>query len=253
MQTFSRDFRDGLRAFGEALLIIRQHKLWGYVLLPGGLSLIFGAGIAFLAYSVSGNFSDWITDKYPWEFGAGFVRKISGFLGSAVIIAGAVLAYKYVILILVAPFMSPLSEKVESYIRGEGAISVPFSMSRVLRELVRGIRIGLRNIFREIFLTLLLLMAGGIPLIGLLSGPAMFAVQSYFAGFGNMDYTLERHMGVRGSVEFVRDYRGLAVANGMVFLLLLMIPVAGLFLAPSLATVAATVETVERLDFEAAS
>lgn len=235
---------------GRAMEIIRVRRLWGYVLLPGLLSLAFGAGIAFLAYSVSGNLADVISRSYPWEFGADFVGKAAAVLSAALIIAGALLIYKYVILILVAPFMSPLSEKVEAYLEGKGELNVPFSIPRAMRELVRGIRVGLRNILREILFTIALLIAAGIPLVGLLSGVAIFVVQAYYAGFGNMDYTLERHMGVRDSVAFVRDYRGLAVANGTVFLLLLMVPFVGLFLAPSLCTVAATVETVERLKFE---
>lgn len=252
MQTFKRDFRDGLNAFREALQMIRAHQLWGYVLLPGLLSLLFGGIVIFTAYTMAGNIADAIANWYPWEFGSDLVRKVSGIMGATVIIAGAFLSYKYVILILVAPFMSPLSEKVEGYLRGAEKVPVPFDPARVLRELWRGVRIGGRNILREILLTILLLLAAGIPVVGFFSGAAMFFVQAYFAGFGNMDYTLERHFGVRSSVAFVRDYRGLAVANGTVFMLLLMVPVVGLFLAPSLCTVAATIETVDRLDHEAA-
>jgi len=157
--------------------------------------------------------------------------------------------YKYVILILVAPFMSPLSERIENHLNGSSA-PVKFNIPRIIREIVRGIRISLRNIIRELLLTVVLLLIGLIPIIGLISAPAIFALQAYFAGFGNMDYTLERHMGVRGSVRFVRTYKGLAVGNGLVFLLILMIPVVGLFIAPCLSTIAATVETVKRLNHE---
>lgn len=245
-----RDFKDGFTAYSEAFSIIRTRKLWGYVMVPGLLSIGFGIIVVVLAQIFSGNISDFIVSKYPWEWGADLVRRLSGFFTTIVIIAGALMAYKYVILILVAPFMSPLSEKVENYLRGADKASVPFNPARMVREIARGIRVSLRNIIRELLLTLLLLIVAGIPLIGLLSAPAIFAVQSYYAGFGNMDYTLERHMTVKQSVLFVRDYKGLALGNGVVFLLLLMIPVAGLFLASSLATVAGTIETVRRLEYE---
>jgi CysZ protein len=63
-----------------------------------------------------------------------------------------------------------------------------------------------------------------------------------------MDFTLERHFDIKGSVRFVKDFKGLAIGNGIPFILMLMIPVAGVFFAPSLVTVAATIEIVERLE-----
>jgi CysZ protein len=245
-----KDFKDGISAYTEAFSIISRQKLWGYVMVPGFLSIAYGIVVVLLSQLFSGNITDLVAARYPWEWGADLVRRLAGFISTVIIFAGALMAYKYVILVLVAPFMSPLSEKVESYLRGGEKASVPFSVSRMTRELIRGLRVSLRNIIRELLLTLILLIVGAIPVLGLLSAPAIFAVQSYYAGFGNMDYTMERHLNVRRSVEFVRDYKGLAVGNGLVFLLLLLIPFLGLFLAPSLATVAGTVETVKRLDYE---
>jgi CysZ protein len=100
-------------------------------------------------------------------------------------------------------------------------------------------------------LTLMVIIITAIvPVIGILSGPLIFMIQSYYAGFGNIDFTLERHFRIRESVDFVKEYKGLAVGNGLPFLLLLAIPVVGVFLAPGLATVAATVESVHRLKHE---
>jgi CysZ protein len=118
-----------------------------------------------------------------------------------------------------------------------------------MRELVRGIRVSLRNILRELLLTLIVLVISGLlPFLAIFGGPVIFAIQAYYAGFGNMDFTLERHLGVRGSVRFVRNHKGLAIGNGAVFVLLLMIPVVGLFLAPGLSTVASTIRTIEHLE-----
>ena len=68
----------------------------------------------------------------------------------------------------------------------------------------------------------------------------IFLVQSYYAGFGNFDYYLERRATVKESVRYIRQKRGLVIGNGAGFMLLLLIPVLGLFLAPVMSTIAAT-------------
>lgn len=61
-----------------------------------------------------------------------------------------------------------------------------------------------------------------------------------------MDFTLERHFGVKDSILFVRQNRGLAAGNGTVTMLLMMTVVGFIFILP-LGTVAATIETVKRV------
>lgn len=250
MQDLLRDFKDGLSAYGTAISLSSKLGLWKFYLLPGVISIALGALVLLGANAVGGAFAEFISVRYPWEFGAEVVRRVGKFLSQLIILAGAFMAYKYVILILVSPFMSPLSEKVEKYLCGQEDISARITLASALHDFLRGLRLGLRNIVRELFFTLGLLILGLFPVVGLFTSAGIFVLQAFYAGFGNMDYTLERHYGVRGSVEFVRDYKGLAVGNGLIFLLILMIPVIGLFLAPTLATIAATVETVDRLDQE---
>ena len=94
--------------------------------------------------------------------------------------------------------------------------------------------------------TLLLILVGFIAGIvntiagggSLLTLPVLiFLVQAYYAGFGNMDYTLERYHDTRGSINYVRDHKGFAIGNGAVFLMLLAIPILGMLLAPFLGAV----------------
>ena len=249
MTAIVRDFRDGIESYGRAWAFIKDQNLWLYMVIPGLLSLIFGITAFLLAWRSAGPIEDWIIEKYPWDFGADALAAIAGYIGYFLMALVAYLSYKYVILVLVAPFMSPLSETVEEAITGDNS-GVQFSLSRTIREIWRGLRVSLRNLTREIMLTIILLILGLIPVVGIISGPAILLVQAYFAGFGNMDYTLERHFGVKDSAGFVRDYKGLAIANGGIFMLILMVPVVGLFVAPSLATVAGALETVERLEHE---
>jgi CysZ protein len=249
MRRFLSEFKDGINAYFEAVVIIRRHGLWIYLMIPGMISLLFGGLVAYGAFALSGEIGAAISNWYPWEFGARFIGKIAAFLGAALIWAGALFTYKYIVLILVAPFMSPLSERVERLITHRSGENSGCSPVRAMRELVRGIRVSLRNILRELLLTLIVLVISGLlPFLAIFGGPVIFAIQAYYAGFGNMDFTLERHLGVRGSVRFVRNHKGLAIGNGAVFVLLLMIPVVGLFLAPGLSTVASTIRTIEHLE-----
>ena len=62
-----------------------------------------------------------------------------------------------------------------------------------------------------------------------------------------MDYTLERHFKYRESVAFIRKNRGLAIGNGIGFLLLLLIPVVGVVLVLPLSVTSASVIAVDLL------
>jgi CysZ protein len=78
----------------------------------------------------------------------------------------------------------------------------------------------------------------------------LFLTQAYYAGFGNMDYTLERHFKYRESIDFVRRYRGVAIGNGIVFMLLLLIPIFGIILVLPLSVTAASLKTVQVINAE---
>ncbi|MCB0619248.1 MAG: EI24 domain-containing protein [Saprospiraceae bacterium] len=241
-----QDILSSIRNYGRALQLIGQLRLWGYVLLPALISLALLAGIGATAWGMSDNFGNWLVSWYPWDWGSEAVRKIAQVAGGLTVAALGLILYKNLVIILAGPFMSPLSEKVEDHLRGEPS-GPAFTVAGFLSDFFRGLRIGVRNIVRELFFTVLLLLAGLIPIFSPVSPFAIFLVQSYYAGFGNMDYTLERHFRVGGSVQFVRANAGLALGNGIVFMGLLLIGI-GFLIAPPLATVAATIDTVERLE-----
>jgi len=147
---------------------------------------------------------------------------------------------------LSAPFMSPVSEKIESHLTSNASHN--HRITSFSQQLLRGIRINIRNLGMELLLTIPILLLGFIPIIGLFSTVLLFLVQAYYAGFGNMDYTLERHFKYNESVQFIRNHRGLAIGNGIVFMLFLLIPIIGVILVLPLSVTAASVKTVEALE-----
>ncbi len=100
----------------------------------------------------------------------------------------------------------------------------------------------------ELVLTIPILLLGLLPIIGLFSTVLLFLVQAYYAGFGNMDYTLERHFNYKDSLNFVRKHRGIAIGNGIVFMLFLLIPVIGIILVLPLSVTAASTKTIGLLN-----
>ena len=60
-----------------------------------------------------------------------------------------------------------------------------------------------------------------------------------------MDPTLERHFTYKESILFVQKNKGLAIGNGVVFVLFLLIPFFGVLLVLPFSVTAATIATVK--------
>ncbi|WP_299157196.1 EI24 domain-containing protein [uncultured Tenacibaculum sp.] len=234
----------GIKAYFGAFQLISKLKLWRYFTIPIIISLLTALTVASLAYSLSDNIGHYFADFWKWEFGKETFEILSTFLSGLLIIVIGLVLYKHIVMALSAPFMSPVSEKIENHIKGE---SHQYRNTSFQEQLVRGVRINVRNLIREILLTILIILFGFIPIIGVLSTILLFLVQAYYAGFGNMDYTLERHFKYKESVLFVKKNKGLAIGNGIVFMLFLLIPVIGVLLVLPLSVTAATTETIKKI------
>jgi CysZ protein len=244
-----KDFFDGVSSYGKAWNIISTHKLWYYVLMPGLISLILGGSIAYSAYLIHDDFSFYLQELYPSSWwGYAIFERIAWFFGGVILAVLGILSYRNILMALLSPFMSPLSAKVQEIQTGVPVYDPPFFSFTNLRLILRGLYFAFRNLFKELWFTAWLLLLGLIPFLGLMVPFILFFVQSFYSGFGNLDYTLEKFYDVKGSKQFSQRHRWLAVGNGTVFLLLLGVPVLGLFFAPALSTVAATLEAVKRVD-----
>ncbi|MEO1623529.1 MAG: EI24 domain-containing protein [Bacteroidota bacterium] len=241
------DYFKGIQSYGRAIQLIGEMRLWKYVLLPGLMALVIAALLGSSAWGLSDNLGQWILSWYPFEWGSEWMGSVSNWIGGILLGILGLILFKYIVMIVVSPFMSPLSQKVEERLTGRHTNNKGFQMAEAMSDIFRGLRVTLRNLIRELFFVAILLLLSFIPVVGIVATIAAFLIQAYYAGFGNMDYTLERRFTVRGSVRFVRDNKWLAMGNGTVFLLLLMTGV-GFLVAPPLATVAATLETVKRLE-----
>lgn len=232
---YIKGFTRVISSFGS----ISYYGLWSYVLLTGLFGLIFGGLIFFTAYTWAGALGDWMVSAYPFEWGSAAVLKLSDYIGGGLMVIGGLLVYKYIILAVTSPVMSFVSEKVEHRLTGERQEG--FSITRMVGEFIRGVRLSLTNLMKELFYLFCLFVMGVIfpflaPVIGVLS----FLIQAYFVGFGSLDYFMERRFNVAESKHTAQTHRWGITGIGSGFLLILLVPVLGWIMAPILATIAAT-------------
>ncbi len=230
---------DTLNAYGQVFKLADKFKLYGFLYISGIISLFIGLGILYAALIFSDDISVFILEAWKWEWGKNTIAKILPWITGFLLFVCGIFVYRYLVAIALSPVMSPLSEKLENGLSGKDD-SMKLSVSRMLIEFVRGIGITIRNLIREMVYIILLLLLSFVPFFTWMTTPAIIMVQSYYAGFGSMDYCLERHFSIRQSVDFIRKNRLLTTSHGAIFLLILMIPVAGLVLAPWMSTIAGT-------------
>jgi CysZ protein len=236
-----------LRAYGSSFKLMRDLRLWKYFLVPMCISFLFAVLVGFTAYGFSDNLAVPLSSIWIWETGSEMFTAFAKILSAIVIVIFGLLLYKHFVMALSAPFMSPVSEKIEKYLFPQLQDSITHRNTSNTAQLSRGVRINIRNLFYELLLTIPLILLSLIPVVGVLFWVTGFLVQSYYAGFGNMDYTLERHFKYRESVDFVKRHRGFAIGNGIVFNVMLLIPIIGIILVLPLSVTAASRSTLELL------
>jgi CysZ protein len=239
-----KNYFNGIKAYGGTFSLIGKLGLWKFFFVPILISIITAISVGFLAWGLSDNTGAFISRIWVWEWGAQTFKTISNFIGAITIIALGLILYKHIIMALSAPFMGAVSSTIEEHLTGK---KITQARSQFVSLLWRGIRVNLRNLFMELLFTIPIILVGFIPVIGFISTPLLFLVQAYYAGYGNMDYTLERHLNYSKSNAFVRLHSGTAMGIGTLFILLLLIPIVGIILVLPLSVTAASTATLQIL------
>jgi len=233
---------DGLKAYLEAYRVISRLKLWRFFMIPMLISVVVFLSVVLVSISFSEVIGLYISSFWSWDFGKETINTVSMILGGIILISTGLILFKHLVMILSAPFMGPISKKIEDDFIG---VTSQVQVSSPLTLMFRSVKISSRNLFRELLLSIPILILGLIPLIGFFSLFLLFLMQAYFAGFGNMDYTLERHFSYQKSIQFVKANKGIAIGNGLVFMLFLLIPFVGIIFIIPFSVTSATIATVK--------
>ena len=240
--SFFSELSEGFAGYSRAHKVIFKYRLTRYFLLPGIITVVFAAIYVFL-FGYLGTLFEVDPESLPsWISWAGsalnwVIRSLFWVTMIWLFFAGN----KYIVLTILASYLGSLSEAIEALETGRKP--EPIGFKGYVKDIIRALRLSIRNMIREI---LLCFAAGFIPLVGPI---VILGISAYYYGFGYVDYVLERkRFNIRQSVAFMRKRTGLAVGLGIPTMLLMLVPIVGWMIAPVYATAAATLETMDELE-----
>lgn len=140
-----------------------------------------------------------------------------------ILVATALMRFaKYMVVILLAPLFSKISEKVEFILTGN---KYHFSFQQLMSDIQRGMRIGIRNLMWEIFFFTIVFVISLIGWGDYDSSPVkhvLIFISFYYYGFSFMDYIHERlKLDFHQSIQLARENRGIALSIGSIYSLLI--------------------------------
>ncbi len=263
--SLGKDINTGFSCYGKAIGFIFRNNLWWLFIFPVLLNLLLFLGGFAIVDSLTELVKSWTLDAIGIANDSSFFGKLFGGIVTGFIwvtfkvIFFLLFAYTggYVVVVILSPVLAYLSEKTEKILTGK---DYPFDAQQLARDIVRGVLIAARNFFIELLWMIVLFTLSFIPVIGWLTSIVLLIISSYFYGFSFVDYTNERkRFTISQSVSWMRKHKGMAIANGFVFALLLLIPFCGVTLsgfAAIISVVAATLavfEIVKREDGKSAA
>lgn len=214
---FIRNFFFGLRAYYKAIKFIIQHKLYWYFIAPAILMIIiYKIGALIKNHYIPPKAED--MNELVWYL-----------IYLMVEISVAVLLMKfakYLVVIILSPMLSHLSMKTEKILTGN---VYPFNFRQLVHDVKRAMRIVVRNLMWEYFFFVVILTVSFLGWEDPRSSPVFyltFIIGFFYYGFAFLDYINERRrLDVEESIIFVRKNRGLAIAIGCIYSLLILVPV----------------------------
>lgn len=221
---FIRHFVLGIKSYWKAVSYIREHKLYWYLPIPAALMLII--------YYVGSEIASWQASWDP-ELGCLECSNMNETIWFMVkmllsISLGLVLMKfaKYIVVIVLSPLLSILSQSVEKKLTNN---KYPFSLRQTLHDVRRGIRIALRNVMWEYIFFLIILIVSAFGWEEAHQSPVFyltFVIGFFYYGFSFIDYINERRrLDIDQSIHFMRNHRGLAIAIGTIYSILILVPV----------------------------
>lgn len=214
---FFRNFFFGMKSYAKAVKFMIEHKLYWYLIIPAILMIvIYQIGAMIKHHYIQPDVEN--MNEIVWHF-------IYVMLEISIAILLMKFA-KYLVVIILSPLISHLSMKTEKILTGN---TYPFEFKQLIQDVKRAMRIVVRNLMWEYFFFIIILVVSFLGWENPKSSPIFyltFVIGFFYYGFAFIDYINERRrLNVDESIIFVRKHRGLAIAIGCVYSLLILVPV----------------------------
>jgi CysZ protein len=140
--------------------------------------------------------------------------------------------------LICAPLFAYISRRTHSY---AGGVVQTVATGALWKDVLRLWMVILRNALWQTVYFIALIILSLIPVIGWVTPLAGLLTECYYSGYPMMDLACtRREKAIAPATHFISLHKGLAIGNGLVFYVLVAIPVAGWIVAPVYAVVAAT-------------
>ncbi|MCE3229564.1 MAG: hypothetical protein K0S32_4115 [Bacteroidetes bacterium] len=261
---FFSDFFKGIGNCFSAFGVLFGKNLWPYMFIPLIMWVLLWVGSIYFSFLAADGISEWLKSKMSAEsipeagHWLSWIKPflVSKWFGWLIAIIFKIIFWfvsgtfvKYFLLMIMSPVFALLSEHTEEKLTGN---KFPFSWTQLLKDIVRGIAISLRNMLLEytfIFFGFILCIA--FPPLALVITPFLLFLGWYYVGFTLMDYNMERHkFSVSESTSFIRRNKGYACGIGLVYSFFLALPflpgsILGIMFGPATAVVGSTLSFLE--------
>lgn len=242
--------RIAVEAYGGAIHLISREKWWRFAYIPLLLKLLAVLLLFAIALSIHDVIYQWLTtlflnSDWPW------LQEVASSLNHPDSLFSIVLSWvihvflwmismklnKYVLLILLAPFLAWMAEKSENSM---GCSRRSATWSTWLKNAWRGTLISMLYALLEFGCVMLFFVLALFPVFGGLLSPALIIlgviVSCYFCGATFLDYGCERlGWSIRKSIRANLRWKYAAISLGAIYslcvILLEMIPIIGTWLA----------------------
>lgn len=214
---FLKNMLFGLKSYWKAIKFMIEYRLYWYLGIPAVLMLfIYWLGAKIQSHKFIPQTET--INKIIWYM---------FYLLIEISIAVLLMKFaKYLVVALLSPLLAKLSEKTENILTGN---KYPWNFAQLVSDVKRAMRIIVRNLMWEYFFFLIILIVSFIGWEDPTSSPIFyltFVIGFYYYGFAFMDYINERRrLSMDQSISFMRENRGLAIAIGGVYSILILVPV----------------------------